>query len=177
MAQPEKKASNEKVIYTKYLGADNKIYKGEFVALGSGNFAIRLSEQKIKEEMIREKTSESRVVSESKLRPAGNLGSADKKKRQDAIDKYLDEEGVSPLEAIQEITVGKGAKAVKKRKIEADLKFEVEYYLKEERKNFEVPIERLSETVSFKEVKQVPQFVKLQAFQFRKCLINIINNL
>ncbi len=86
----------------------------------------------------------------------------------------MSDKKISVLEATKKV-LDKDKKEV--YQIEADLGVEVEYYLKEERRTEVVDIERLSNEVSFKPVAEVAWFCRLQAFQFRKALVNMIENL
>lgn len=170
----------ERILFTKYAGKNGKFFKGEFIQLDPGNFQIRISEQVNGEKTVTETTNQARIIQVDKLRPGKSVkGSAARKEAQDLIDAFLEENEISVLEAIKEVvTKGKkGQPETKQYLIEKEIGIEVEYFLKEERVNQTVEIERISNEISFKAVKEFPAFCRIQAFQFRKAFQNILNQI
>lgn len=172
-----KEETKPRELSTKYYGANGRFFRGIFLQKSPGVYAIKISEQKTNEGEKEETTTEEKLVKVDRLRPLGKMDAKERNARQKEIDAYLKDNELSALEAIATVTKKVKGKNVESRQIEDKLGYEVERFLVEERKLEEIKIVRLSTEVTYKDVVEIPVFVKLLPHQFRKSLINYINSL
>lgn len=174
-----KKTQPEKILFTRYQNVGGKMYRGEFLQVSANNFLIRISEQQTDEKTVTESKNQSRIREIDMLRPHKSVkGSEARAEAQNTIDEHLKKNSMSVLEATKKVIPTKGKyKEREVYQIEADLDMEIEYFLKEERYTEKIEVERLTTELTWKPVKELDWFCRLQAFQFRKALSNIINEL
>jgi hypothetical protein len=174
-----KKTTPEKILFTRYQNGGGKMYRGEFLQSDQNKFLIRISEQQTDEKTVIDTKNQSRIREIDMLKPGKNIkGSEARAEAQKNIDEHLKKNDLSVLDATKKVIPTKGKfKGVEVYQIESDLDMEVEYYLKEERYTEKIEIERLSTELTWKPVKELDWYCRLQAFQFRKALTTIVNEL
>jgi len=170
-------SASERKLYSKFANINGRSFRGDFVQVGPGKFEMRVFEEIHSDVEEEEITTQNKIVQSEKLRPYGKLKAEDKVKRQAAIDKWLEDEGVSVSEAISEKMFGRGKTKTAARMIEHALGFEVEKYLMEERKQEEIPIVKIKKKTTEKKLVTLDHYVKMFPHAFRISLINFVKSI
>lgn len=149
-------------------------YQGALTKRSPYLYELVISELKHGSEKKEFKENERQVVREAKIRPFndGSLGASEVVALQKKIDKYLEKTSVD--EALT-TTPAKGKKAAE-RKIETDLKFQVERWIDEIHQVVEVPVVRVVPTVDEKKIETIQFYFRPSSGQINKSVQNFIKH-